>query len=546
MEKNNKHRYSRTASALLIVAIMLAALLAVGIAAQIWAGRQIGKLLEQGPVEFAGGTYITSVGRVGVDLSRLSLSLSDVEIRTRGQRAKSGPAPYMEGSIDRVTVSGITVGKKNDAGFRKVRIRDVYVTSPAMVFHGIPAAGADRTAPAIQAKIRSRRLDMKIDQLRIAGASATVGIWRDRRKTSLTLHGADLVVTDMTTGEWSAPPENMPPHNGGTTFARAILAVDSMTCTYGNGASRMTVTALSYDSNGGRLAMGGASLSPQYSKQQFSRKVGDGSDWMAVSVTGVTGEGIILPRSPDDTLQARSLKAEHVLFEVFCDRNQPRTQNVRPTIYEMVWNFPLGAAVDTIAVNDLDVVYEEISAGARTPAVITLDNTRLSLHGLTNRPSAPDQLYRMNIDGWMMGKGLLHAVLELPAAPGDDRFVMQASVEPMPATAASPVTEPLSNVRISSGVLDSVNIVIEGDSRHASCALDLRYHDLSIALVRKNAPDSERRFLSTIANGMIIKSDNPSDGVFRTGSGEYEREPNKSFWNFIWKTAFAGVLNVVI
>lgn len=544
MEKNNKRRYSRTASALLIVAIMLAALLAVGIAAQIWAGRQVGKLLEQGPVEFAGGTYITSVGRVGVDLSRLSLSLSDVEVRTRGQRATAGPAPYMEGSIARVTVSGIKVGRKNDVGFRRVRIRDVYVTEPAMVFHGIPAAEADRTAPAIPPKVRSRRLDMKIDDLRIAGASATVGIWRDRRKTSLTVHGADIVVTDLTTGEWSDTSGNMTPQVGGTTFARAVLSVDSLACTYG--ASRMTVTSLSYDSEGGRLAMGGAALSPQYPKQQFSRRAGDGSDWITVSVTGVTGDGITLPRSADDTLRARSLEAEHVLFEAFCDRNQPRTQNIRPTIYEMVWNFPLGVAVDTIAVNDLDVVYEEISAGARTPAVITLDDTRLSLHGLTNRPSAPDQLYRMNIDGWMMGRGLLHAVLELPAAPGDDRFVVRAGVEPMPATAASPVTEPLANVRISSGVLDSVNIVIEGDSGHASCTLDLRYHDLSIALVRKNAPDSERRFLSTLANGMIIKSGNPSDGTLRTGHGEYEREPNKSFWNFVWKTAFAGVLDVVI
>lgn len=544
MEKNNKRRYYRTASALLIVTIMLAALLAVGIAAQMWAGRQVGKLLEQGPVEFAGGTYITSVGRVGVDLSRLSLSLSDVEVRTRGQRAASGPAPYMEGSIARVTVSGITVGKKNDAGFRKVRIRDVYVTSPAMVFHGIPAAEADRTVTAIPSKIRGRRIDMKIDKLRIAGASATVGIWRDRRKASLTVHGADLVVTDLTTGGWSDTPGNMTPHDGGTTFARAALSVDSLACAYGT--SRMTVTALSYDSEGGRLAMGGAALSPQYSKQQFTKRAGDGSDWMAVSVTGVTGDGITLPRAADDTLRARSLEAEHVLFEAFCDRNQPRTQNVRPTIYEMVWNFPLGVAVDTIAVNDLDVVYEEISAGARTPAVITLDDTRLSLHGLTNRPAAPGQFYRMNIDGWMMGRGLLHAVLELPAAPGDDRFVVRAGVEPMPATAASPVTEPLSNVRISSGVLDSVDIVIEGDSGHACSTLDLRYHDLSIALVRKNAPDSERRFLSTLANGMIIKSGNPSDGTLRTGHGEYEREPNKSFWNFVWKTAFAGVLDVVI
>ena len=35
-------------------------------------------------------------------------------------------------------------------------------------------------------------------------------------------------------------------------------------------------------------------------------------------------------------------------------------------------------------------------------------------------------------------------------------------------------------------------------------------------------------------------------GKLRIGHGFYERDPQKSFWNYLWKTSFAGVTDIVM
>ena len=40
--------------------------------------------------------------------------------------------------------------------------------------------------------------------------------------------------------------------------------------------------------------------------------------------------------------------------------------------------------------------------------------------------------------------------------------------------------------------------------------------------------------------------DNPEGGKLRIGHGFYERDPQKSFWNYLWKTSFAGVTDIVM
>ena len=52
--------------------------------------------------------------------------------------------------------------------------------------------------------------------------------------------------------------------------------------------------------------------------------------------------------------------------------------------------------------------------------------------------------------------------------------------------------------------------------------------------------------LTTIANGMVLHRDNPEGGKLRIGHGFYARDPQKSFWNYLWKTSFAGVTDIVM
>ncbi len=46
------------------------------------------------------------------------------------------------------------------------------------------------------------------------------------------------------------------------------------------------------------------------------------------------------------------------------------------------------------------------------------------------------------------------------------------------------------------------------------------------------------------ARGINIRYEEVSK--LRIGHGFYERDPQKSFWNYLWKTSFAGVTDIVM
>ena len=91
-----------------------------------------------------------------------------------------------------------------------------------------------------------------------------------------------------------------------------------------------------------------------------------------------------------------------------------------------------------------------------------------------------------------------------------------------------------------------MNVELSGSSVKAQSVVDMRYNNLQIAILHKKDPERERELLTTIANGMVLHRDNPEGGKLRIGHGFYERDPQKSFWNYLWKTSFAGVTDIVM
>ncbi|HJU46074.1 MAG TPA: hypothetical protein VJ647_04775, partial [Chitinophagaceae bacterium] len=56
----------------------------------------------------------------------------------------------------------------------------------------------------------------------------------------------------------------------------------------------------------------------------------------------------------------------------------------------------------------------------------------------------------------------------------------------------------------------------------------------------------ERALFSFIANNFVLKKENPAPGeAVRVERGVHEHEPNRSFFNLVWKTIFSGAAKTV-
>ena len=125
-----------------------------------------------------------------------------------------------------------------------------------------------------------------------------------------------------------------------------------------------------------------------------------------------------------------------------------------------------------------------------------------------------------------------------------NRFEAKGSLSPFDLTAMNPITENAASISIRSGQLNRFDFEFSGDSTVANGKLRFAYDDLKIIiLAHRNGNTKEAKFLSFLANSLMVKSKHPRTRILLPDDIHYYRDPNKSTLNYLWKSVFSGAKN---
>jgi hypothetical protein len=130
----------------------------------------------------------------------------------------------------------------------------------------------------------------------------------------------------------------------------------------------------------------------------------------------------------------------------------------------------------------------------------------------------------------------------LPLNSSDGSFSITGKVASFDATKLNAITEPLGLASINSGTINSFVFSMKGNDVKSSGDAVLLYDNLKVTLLKKVEGEAELKSkgaLSALAN-VFIKNKNPANGTSRKGDMTFERVMNKSFFNLVWKSIFAG------
>jgi hypothetical protein len=117
---------------------------------------------------------------------------------------------------------------------------------------------------------------------------------------------------------------------------------------------------------------------------------------------------------------------------------------------------------------------------------------------------------------------------------------MALKMKPTSLTFLNPVLAPMSNVKITSGTIDSFHLRAIGKEELSFGEMNMYYHNLKIKLVNdgnENNTNFITNAVSWLANTFLIKKNNNG----RTGIVYFERLRDHSFWNYILKMTFSGM-----
>ena len=153
----------------------------------------------------------------------------------------------------------------------------------------------------------------------------------------------------------------------------------------------------------------------------------------------------------------------------------------------------------------------------------------------------------IHLQGQYLGKAPLQADFHFPLQDSNDRFTVKGRLGTFDLQDLNPLTEPLANLEIQSGQVDSLLFTITGDATQSSVDLKLLYHNLDVALIKvEEGKILQRRLLSEAIEDWILLPSNPQYGITRTGTGTASRDPYKSQFNYLWKSLWPGLKSTLI
>jgi hypothetical protein len=541
---------------IIIVAAAVGVLLAGMLGAELWLRHKVRDAVENALGETGAEVEL---GRVSVSLPRRAVSVRGVRVKEQNRDlARRGfTVVSLDAGLSAVTVTGI--GYKKVSGRAALSADRVVVDGPwaNVVTRGggrdslkaadsLPAAEkpfaalSEKPFAAISEKpfaaLSEKLASLKVNEVEVRGMALELVQWiSEGESTRAVLGGGEVSVRGVTL-------DSLPADIG--------FSADSVVYAFGAGAKVLRADSVVLKSAARKLSLGRFALVPQFPKDEFAGRVKTHEDWMAITVEGISCEGVDFGRLiADKTLAIDSVLLASADMESYKNRKIFRQPRTKLMLYQAVQRLPISVDIGVMAYENVDIRYDELSENGASPGTVLLSGGKGKAMNVTNIVDGNERFMTIDLDALFMASGALKARFLFPVDAADDYWELSGRLGQTDMAAFNRALEPLVNARITSGRIESIDFNITGTLRQSHSTLTMVYHDLDVELLDKHDHTRERKFLTFLADGILIRHDNPAprgSGKPREAEGGHTRDPERSMWNYIWHSLMPAVIKTVV
>lgn len=493
---------------------------------------KIKNIVEKKVPELTQGVVKAEISSVSLRLIGRSLWLKDVKISSdTGTLNPTGfPLKTAEGYIKRLGVRGIHFQRKDSVICLRAKELGVDIShlSAGILKQSLVKGNAGRPMPGLQIQVEA--VNLRFDRIHCRMAE-------EKDSVDYRLEHFDGKVRECAINTFLG--------DKGLPFScRDIcLSLSSFQYRFAENSSLLGVDSVYWQGEKGYFKVGAVRLVPMYDMYEFARKSPGHTDWTHIEANGLQGTGFKLQELIDgNSINIDSISLEKASVRSFKNRQIEQKPKIKRLFYESVQEFPLPLAIRRIALNHISVEYQELAKNGLSPGKITFNELQGIFYGLTNRITPGHSVFTLEAKGKLMDQGDIQAVFHLPADSLKPFFEIEGKMGPLNLPALNPMIEPLAKIQIVSGRMEGMSFHIKGDSRKAQVDLLFLYEHLRVRVMReKDGRLKTSSFLTTLANGLIVKENNPDRRGMRKGEGTAERDPYRSQFNYLWKILLEGL-----
>lgn len=525
-----------------ITAFVLLGLVVILIGVQGWLGAKVRKELEKEVWTASHGAYQLEIGSSRVSLLNRSVVFKNITLRadTTVLNKQQGTVRDVTASIDKISATGVRFGLKNRPTY--ISLRKFTVESPHIDLTIADARpdSAKKSGSGVQ-RLREALDRFQIGQFELDNGE--VKLVQQKTNDTTTYEWKDwlFALDELRFGEQA--------NADGRIFHSADIRMDIplLRQTTAVKTTLLEVENIRYRGHDGILQTDSITLIPQGKRYEYAAVTPGHPDWTEIRSGGVRFAGFDLSRIFDQNLVTTdTLFIRPTRIESYKNRQLVATPRVKPLFYESIQRLPFGIDFGNVAIQRIDVVYEELSPAGETPGRITFENLQGQFDRLTNVTDSTHLFNKLVATGKLMNRGDMHVTFLLPVDSLQNHFEVQGTLGAIPLTAINPMITPLAHVDIQSGHISGMSFHMAGSGTESHVQMQLLYEKLEIMLLKhKKDQLKERPGLSKLVNNLILKDSNPMNGKTRNAEGKAKRDFQRSQFNYLWKSLAAGMKETV-
>ena len=285
-------------------------------------------------------------------------------------------------------------------------------------------------------------------------------------------------------------------------------------------------------------------LDPEYSRKEFVSKLEKEKDLFTLNSDIIKVNNIDWGFKDEKLFfNANSIKIDQLAANIYRNKLPANDMRKKPLYSKVLRDIKFPLRIDTLAIRNSLLVYEEELSFDKGPGVLKFKDFNLTATNIQSGYGLKKNGHvNIDIDCKFMKDSPFKLNWNFNVLDKKDNFTMNGVVSNLNTNDLYRFTKPYINAT-TQGIFDELKFTIKGNDFNSYENASLKYHDLTVTLYRKAAPEKKNKIKSALAN-LILKND--SDGEVVKTTATIERVPEKSFFNFLWLNVAAILKHILI
>lgn len=295
--------------------------------------------------------------------------------------------------------------------------------------------------------------------------------------------------------------------------------------------------------SGGNALLNGLSLRSKYSKNELSGLLKRERDHINLKIPEIRFSGIDLGMAGDRFfLNMESGILDGPDLEIYRDKLIADDPKKKRLYGQMLRELPFDMDIAVLNIRKGGITYAELVTEGTVPGEIYFTDLDADLRSISNIHKKGEGT-SIEITAKLMGAAPLRLNWNLDPKMEGGAFLVSGNVSHFKAESINPFLK--SNLRVEAdGEVKELYFTISGDAISAKGDMKMHYSDFSFAVLRKDRL-GVNKLLTAIGNMFVNDGSKTDDKGYRYGDIQAERDPTKSFFNYLWLNIKSGLLSTL-